>query len=324
MDLSVIICTRNRAPSLGRALESIAAAEKPAGLRWELLVVDNGSTDATAEAVAAISGRLPVRYVKEPMPGLSLARNRAVAEAKGRYLIWTDDDVGVDAGWLCAYWAGFQRHPEGAVFGGKILPVLEPPVTRWFLLHFEDLKPLMAHRDLGDTPMPLTVRGGHLPFGANYAVRATEQRTHAYDPELGVSPGRHRSGEESAVIKAILRAGHPGYWVPDAVVNHYIAPERQTENYVLSYYRGLGESWVLETGGREVRARAFHQARRLLSYMLYRLAPRLPGMPWIRFLRSYAFHTGVVAMIESQAAVLPTRSRGAAHLAPAGEPPSEG
>jgi glycosyltransferase involved in cell wall biosynthesis len=317
MDLSVIICTRNRAKALARALDSLKQAAVPPGLLWEVLVIDNGSSDETGAVAESFADALPLRVAHEPKPGLSRARNRAVAEARGRYLLWTDDDVRVDRTWLEAYWAAFQRHPDGAVFGGKILPVLEEPVTPWFRAYAKRLQAVLAHRDPGTDPSPLTL-GGELPYGANYAVRAAEQRTRLYDPELGVTPDHHRSGEETAVITALLTAGHRGYWAPDAMVSHLIGPERQAEDYVLSYYAGQGETWVLETQGRDVRTRLWHQARRATSYSAYRLLRPLPGGLWIGCLRSYAFHSGILNMIGAK------RPEAAAHQARLEDSLSEG
>ena len=100
------------------------------------------------------------------------------------------------------------------------------------------------------------------------------------------------------VIRAILKAGHTGYWVPDAVVHHHIPTSRQTTAYVERYYRGLGETWVLETDREKLRSRAWHQTRCLANYLLYRLSPRLGGVPWVRFLSGYAFHSGVLNLLE--------------------------
>ena len=194
MDASVIICTRDRAGSLARTLASLETASRPVGFSWELVVVDNGSRDGTASVLAEFAALLPLTATYEPKPGLSNARNRGVEVARGSYLIWTDDDVVVEPGWLSAYADAFHRWPEAAVFGGKILPVLEEPVSPWFAACQEELGYLLAARDFGDTPLPLSIAEDRLPFGANYVVRAAEQRRFPYDPELGVAPGRNRVG----------------------------------------------------------------------------------------------------------------------------------
>jgi glycosyltransferase involved in cell wall biosynthesis len=130
--VSVIICTRNRDQSLRRTLESLRRLEIVPGTRWEVIVVDNGSKDTTADVVESFTGVLPVRRVLEDVPGLSVARNKGVSEAKGEFIVWTDDDVEVDKGWLSAYLKAFDRWSGAAMFGGTSFPVLEQPAAPWF------------------------------------------------------------------------------------------------------------------------------------------------------------------------------------------------
>ena len=218
--------------------------EPPRAARWELVVVDNGSADATAATVAAFAGRLPIRYVAEPEPGLSIARNRGIKEARGRYICWTDDDVRLDRGWLAAYLDAFLRHPDAALFGGPIIPELEPPARPLFQ-RCKDHPPLsgvFAKRDFGSRILPLGFEGGVLPWGANFAVRSEEQRHHPYNPALGTAPGRDRLGEEIDMIYRLLKAGASGWWVPDARAMHMIGCERQRLAYVFAYYRRWGET----------------------------------------------------------------------------------
>src|SRR6185295_20067875 len=107
LDVSVIICTRDRARQLSQVLASARALTVPPGLAWELIIVDNGSSDDTSEVVDRYGQDLPIRLVREERAGLSIARNRGVAEARGRYICWTDDDVIIDRGWLSAYVSAF-------------------------------------------------------------------------------------------------------------------------------------------------------------------------------------------------------------------------
>lgn len=245
MEISVIICTRNRARQLSNVLDSVAALTVPAGLAWELIVVDNGSSDNTRDVVQSYASTLPIRYVLESTAGLSNARNRGVQEAQGAYICWTDDDVELDRDWLDAYREAFLRHPDGAVFGGKILPRFTEPVPDWI----EQLKtewPVdgpVAYRDLGDAPMQLSFKGWKTPYGANFAVRTKEQKQHAYNPELGVSPTHKRVGEETEVIYQILKTG-TGYWVPRAIVHHIIPQSRQSYRYVYDYFYLVGATFA--------------------------------------------------------------------------------
>jgi glucosyl-dolichyl phosphate glucuronosyltransferase len=244
LDATVIVCTRNRARRLRAMLDSACGLSVPAGLGWELLVVDNGSSDGSADVARRFSDRLPLRLVDEPVAGLCLARNRGVAEAQGRYMIWTDDDVLLDPGWLCAYAEAFRRHPEAAVFGGRILPVLEPPAPAWFerSLHAWPISSVVAYRDMGDRESMIALEDGRMPWGANFAVRAAEQKRHLYNLEIGFSPHHKRTGEETDVIYRILKAGGSGWWVPASIVRHVIPAERQTRAYVVDFFDQAGRT----------------------------------------------------------------------------------
>lgn len=246
IDITAIICTRNRASQLASVLDSACQLVIPADLVWEFIVVDNGSTDGTADVVARYADRLPIRCVREETPGLSNARNRGVDEAKGEYICWTDDDVVIDPGWLSAYAAAFKRHPEAAVFGGRVIPLLEKPTPAWFEKAKYDwpLSSLLAYRDFGNETIALTFNEGLVPWGANFALRTAEQKKHHYNPELGVSPQHKRVGEETDVIYRIFKDGANGWWVPDSKVNHIIPLKRQTLRYLFDYSFLGGETFA--------------------------------------------------------------------------------
>lgn len=111
MRFTVAVCTWNRAALLPGALERLARVRPPPGA-WEVLVVDNNSTDDTESVLEAFAGRLPLRRAFEPEQGLSHARNTAVRLARGDYIVWTDDDALVDADWLTAYGRAVEQHPD--------------------------------------------------------------------------------------------------------------------------------------------------------------------------------------------------------------------
>jgi len=233
---TIAICTLNRAESLRRTLESLVAMQIPNGLPWEVVVINNGCTDHTDEIIASFAKRLPIRRHIEPQRGVSRARNRAVDMAKGDYIVWTDDDVVVDPGWLAAYTEAFRRWPAAALFGGRILPRYELPEAEWLRACEHMLQLPYAVRDLGDAPFRFSSSVGPYPFGANFAVRAAEQRRVRFDTNMGMAPGRNRIGDETFVISRILATGAIGYWVPDARVEHCIGRERQTTSYIARYF----------------------------------------------------------------------------------------
>lgn len=242
MNLTVAVCTWNRASLLRKTLESLAAQHDPGDARWELLIVNNNCTDETDAVIAAFTSRLPIRALHERNPGLSIARNKAIAAATGDYILWTDDDVVVCPEWLSAYARAFRAWPDHAVFGGPIRPEFEGTPPDWLLAVWPHVENAYAIRDIGSEWKSLAIAAGQEPFGANFAVRLDLQRSHPYNTRLGKSPEHpSRGGEEAAVIRAILGAGHPGRWVAGAVVHHWVPRKRQSTRHIRDYWRGYGE-----------------------------------------------------------------------------------
>ena len=147
MNISVIICTYNRSGSLVRTLESFREVLHPKDAAWELVVVDNNSSDNTREVVDLFIEKsgIPCGYVFENKQGLSYARNNGVAEAKGEILSFTDDDVIVDKNWLQNIEHEFKEK-DVACIGGKILPIWEKPQPEWLK---GELMQFLALQDLG-------------------------------------------------------------------------------------------------------------------------------------------------------------------------------
>jgi len=238
--IAIVICTLRRANSLTRALTSVAQSDPPQHAGWNVVVVDNGDCAETRRVAASFRDRLPIEILAEPKTGLAHARNAAVAAIACDYFIWTDDDVSVGKTWICEYEAAFERHPEAAFFGGPIRPRFEGNPPAWITSCLPDLYTAFAGRDLSRDPERFDRDSTQLPFGANMAIRAEEQRLFRYDLALGRQPGlRILSGEESDCLTRICNAGGTGYWVPDAAVDHWIDPERQSIDYVRRYYHGM-------------------------------------------------------------------------------------
>jgi glycosyltransferase involved in cell wall biosynthesis len=224
---------------LKKTLDQMKKLVIPEGVEWELLVVNNNSTDSTEKLIKSFCGSLPIRYFFEPRRGKSNALNTALRNAGGEYILWTDDDVLVDPGWISGYCEAFERHAEAGFFGGPIEPWFEGMKPQWLAAIMAQVSTAYALRDLGDRPFTFTREVS--PFGANFAVRKKEQLLFPYDPSLGPRPDRPLRGEETAVIFSMLDAGIEGWWVPGARVRHHIPQARQTTRYLRSYYFGYGE-----------------------------------------------------------------------------------
>ena len=280
MLVTVAICTWNRAPLLRRALASLSALEIPEGARLELLVVDNGSGDETPAVLREHASALPLRVVTEPEPGLSRARNRAAGEARGELIVWTDDDVLVEPGWLAAYVEASLRHPDASFFGGTTLPWFEQPPPAWIAESWEHLADIWAIRLLPPEPTP--IHRARLPVGANFAIRTELQRRHAYDPRLGRRWGERVGGEETSVMRRLLADGQRGWWVPGARVRHWIPAERLAEPYLRQIWFGQGCERALTRGGAP-RPRLRLLARALRAEARYRVSRRVRGpAQWLR------------------------------------------
>jgi glycosyltransferase involved in cell wall biosynthesis len=240
--LSVVVCTRNRAASLARTLDSLARTEPPRRADWQVVVIDNGSSDDTPQVIERFRVRLPLHASFEPRPGIAHARNAGVAASDGDYLVWTDDDVTVSGGWLRSYESAIEAHPRVAFFGGpvRVRFVEEPP--RWLRKGLPIVATAFAGIDVRAPVGPVDARSWRLPVTANMAVGAAHHRAHAFDPQLGRQPWRHGilSGEETDVLLRIAEAGGTGVWLADPEVFHWIGRERQTRDYLRSYYVGIG------------------------------------------------------------------------------------
>ena len=280
--VTVAICTWNRAALLRRALASLGALEIPEGVRFELVVVDNGSRDETPAVLREHASALPLRALSEPEPGLSHARNRAAKEARGELILWIDDDVQVEPGWLAAYALASLRHPDASFFGGAALPCFEQPPPDWIAGSWERLADVWAIRVLPEGPAPIDRT--RLPVGANFAIRTAEQRRHAYDPRLGRRGDELGSGEESDLMRRLLAEGRRGCWVPDARVRHWIPAERLAEPYLRRIWFGQGcERALTRSGAPRPRLRLL--ARALRAEARYRASRRVSEPPqWLRHL----------------------------------------
>jgi glycosyltransferase involved in cell wall biosynthesis len=302
MLITVGICTFNRAESLRETLDSLCAMRVPSDLAWEIVIVNNNCTDSTDDLISQYIDRLPVRREFESVPGKSNALNRVIDVAKGEYIVWTDDDVLVDSGWLTAYAEAFRHWPGAAVFGGRIVPRYETPVAKWVAESEAELGGPYAIRDFGDHPYPLSATDeDHFPYGANWAVRAVEQRAFRYNPELGPIANKIRVQEDTDVIRRLLQSGATGYWIPNAIVHHRIGRHRQTIRYIAAYYEEWGETWAFLNASVTAAAPFLYGIPRriwprlLVWWALYRFCRfTLPAPVWVQYLKAYHYNKGML------------------------------
>jgi glycosyltransferase involved in cell wall biosynthesis len=244
--LTVAICTFNRAVSLARTLESLSCQENIDNLDWELLLIDNNSTDTTRQETERYQEKLLLRYVFEPVQGLSAARNRALQEFEGDLLVFTDDDVVLDNAWLAEYASAARCFPEASYFGGRILPLWNNDRPRWLVdPSLSLISGLLVHYDLGEENRWFDV-GDPLPFGANFALRRS--LTEALEPfrqDLGAKGGSAGRGEEAEYLERARRFGARGAYLGGAVCYHRQDPRRFQVGHLYRYGTEKGRAAAL-------------------------------------------------------------------------------
>jgi glycosyltransferase involved in cell wall biosynthesis len=243
IDATVLICTYNRAELLGETLESIARSRVDR-LRWDVIVVDNNSTDRTREVVAerAVRYPVPLRYLFEPRQGKSHALNAGLAETTAVIVVFTDDDVRVDQGWLEAACGPMLADPSVDYTGGPVHPIWEQPCPPWLDSTRSDLWGTLAILDYGPEPFVFEDRR-RVPLGANMAVRRVLiERIGGFDPELG-RRGKSLLGQEQAEFFCRSRAiGARGLYVPAMSLQHHVPASRLTRDYFRRWWYWKGVS----------------------------------------------------------------------------------
>lgn len=235
MWITVVICTWNRAKLLRAVLASIDRVHPPPAEGWDVLVVDNNSTDDTADVVEEFRRRLPVSRVVETQQGLSSARNRACRVARGDYLIFTDDDVIVDARLLAEYARAFAAHPAASFFGGTIEPTFLAKPPRWLAKNFNRFASAYALRS-GRPGMEALTTADFLPYGANMAFSREVLQDAPFSTRLGRRGAELIGGEETEFMARLLASGRQGVWVGPAKVEHVIGQDRMTKTYIWNYF----------------------------------------------------------------------------------------
>jgi glucosyl-dolichyl phosphate glucuronosyltransferase len=246
MHITVIVCTYNRCARLAHMLSSATKLRVPKSADYDILVVDNNSTDQTRQVVAGFCERDPqhFRYSLEPRQGKSHALNTGVREAQGDILAFTDDDVIVDPGWLWNLMAGLENE-KWAGAGGRIVPERTFTLPDW--LPYEEryaFAPLTLF-DLGPNAGQLA----EPPFGANMAYRKSMfEKYGGFRTDLGPCPDNSgpQKNEDVEFGRRLLLAGEGLRYEPSAVIYHSVPDHRLRKEYFLEWWFEKARSDVLE------------------------------------------------------------------------------
>ena len=288
MKISVCICTWNRSRLLKNTLEYFQRTVVPEDIEWELIVIDNNSDDDTATVITEFSDSLPVRSYVEATPGHCAARNRAVTEFDGDFVLWTDDDVEVDKYWLSSYANVFANDEIHSFWGGPIEAKFETQAPEWITENWEILSGCFAVRDIGNGPVEFN--DNLLPYGANFAVRADVQKQFRFDTSIGRKREQVVGGDEINLMTRLLAEGHHGEWVPGAKVLHVIPDERASEEYVYRYFVGQGK---LQAGSGSLIAKIYRDlSKRWYAFRYRQTRNKTPSRQWLSHMINSALFDG--------------------------------
>ena len=246
MDITVILCTYNRCESLAKTLRSMALSVLPEPTTWEVLVVDNNSTDETRAVVQEYSQEFPgrFRYLFEPRPGKSHALRAGIQNTHSDVVAFTDDDVLVETTWLHNLTTNLHNS-RWVGSGGRILPERTFCPPRW--LPVQDrygLAPL-ALFDLGSEPGSLN----EAPFGANMAFqRKIFEKYDGFRTDLGPLPDKDIKNEDSEFCNRLLTAGERLRYEASAVVYHSIPESRLRRKHFLRWWFNKARSDIRQGG----------------------------------------------------------------------------
>ena len=273
LDISIIIGTYNRCEVLPRALASVLS-QKTETVQYEIIVVDNNSSDRTREVVATLMerGETRLRYIFEGRQGLAHARNAGIAAAVAPIVAFTDDDVRVAPNWIAEMKRAFDEHPEIDSVAGMILPrwPSEPPA---WLTREHWVGPL-ALQEYGPLPFyvnserPVSLAGANLAFR-----RSVFSRIGTFAPAL--SQGGDHSDTEMLI--RLFRSDLQSMYVPSILVTADVQPERLRKAYHRSWSFKAGKAQALmhfleifDRQGRLAKERVAHETLLGVPAFIYR------------------------------------------------------
>jgi glycosyltransferase involved in cell wall biosynthesis len=237
---SVAICTYNRSHWLRGTLAFASAQDYPRD-RWELLVIDNNSSDDTRAVVESFGAAVkPPRYLLEARQGLSHARNRALSEACGDVIVFLDDDTEGEADWLSRLMEVYAQDTLAkiGVVGGEIVPGFPDGLPKWLEGQWE---PLAYRTEMGPLPPK------RLPMGANFSARLTLARAvGGFRTDLGRSGDTLAGSEDHDFIRRVRATGAETWFAPAARVVHLIPGNRLCFRYAMKHAFDSSRSRVIE------------------------------------------------------------------------------
>ena len=280
MLVTVAICTYKRPDYLRQTLAGIARQDFPRD-QFEVIVIDNNSPDNTAEVVAEFAGENPApRYVNESRQGLDYSRNRAIAEARGEFLIMADNDILMEPDWISRMIAPLTADTAGRIgaLGGEVAPVFPDGLPSWL----DD-----AHTPQGFRSDTGPLSASQSPMGANFAFPRRVFKKHGgFRTDLDRRVPQLFAGGDGEMIRRLRRAGLEIWFVPAAKVLHQIPSSRLNLRYTLRHGFDSARSRVIDRAARPGAKLYF------LSRWVINLFIKVPGFALISLLNAIVLRTG--------------------------------
>ena len=279
MKFSVIIATYNRAEELVKTLESLKGLDSAEP--WEVIIVDNNSSDNTRDVVLerVDSFPVPLRYVMEKEQGRSAALNAGIRLAKGEILAITDDDVRVNPDWLRNSAAALERL-DCDYLGGKALPIWGGELPDWLPNRGGKHWGVIALLDYGEQPIEF---GDKVPLGVNMVFRREcFDRAGLWDNTIGRKAGTLLGQEVREWAQRGRAAGLRGYYSPDLIVHHVIPGDRLTKKYFRRwfYWHGVSRAILYQNQGLDMESPES-------TALDFSQVPHIAGVP------RYLYRTGI-------------------------------
>ncbi len=249
IQISAIICTHNRDTYLGAAIDSLLAQDFTGN--FEVLVVDNKSSDRTREVVEQRATDPRLKYILEPTLGLSVARNTGAKAANAEILAYLDDDAVASPSWLKFLYSAYLDNPKLAIAGGKITLLWPAGITppKWIS---QELAGNLGAYDLGDQLVYID-QPGLTPRGLNYSIRSSFlAEIGGFDTQLGRVGKNLLSNEELQMTEFALQRHWQVAYLPQALVAHNVAPERIKPSWFLNrgWWQGISECYREQQAGK--------------------------------------------------------------------------
>lgn len=268
LDFTVAIPTYNGAGRLPELLERLRNQVQTEKFSWEIVVVDNNSTDNTVQVVQSYQANwscsYPLKYVFEPKQGAAYARKRAVTEASGSLIGFLDDDNYPLPNWVAEAYAFSQKYPQAGAYGSQIHPdwEIEPPED-----FQRSIAPFLAITERGNVPLLYEAKKKLLPPSAGLVVRRQAWLESIPQKTIltGRTPGSMLTSEDLEMLCYIQKAGWEVWYNPLMEIYHKIPSFRLKKEYLLPFFRGIGFSRYIT---RTVNVKTYYKPLFFLAYMV--------------------------------------------------------